>query len=265
MGSLSPRYPPGFCGVQPEPSSLLDYTRQTQVAAQAHRTAERIRQLTPEAESVGNEVVIHDQGHSSRESVSIFTGLPLRSNLFTEDHIATGPDVVDWRTSNLPRTPFRDSSPFRGGASQRDLGSGEPVIASGAGPSIVPEVIAQPIPATVLRRNITQRRSKGREKDDGTVLPRASLLSRRSTSRAQDQLFVLESTERVQDSTEKVQDCERQDWRSVSSRIQPRTITGKGAYPGDSPSLPINVMDCERKDWRATSAMFRQPCQNSTF
>jgi hypothetical protein len=235
----------------PEPSSLLDYARQTQVAAQAYRTAERIRQLTPEAESVGNEVMSQDQGHGSSESIldgrSIFTGMPLRSNLFNEDHVATGLGVVDWRTSNLPRSPFKISPP----ASQRDLIFGEPGQSSGLGSVSVPEVIAQPIPATYLRRNITHRRSKGREKDDGTTVPHASLLSRRWISRAQDQLYVVESTERVED-------CERQEWRSASSVTQPRKVSGRGAYPGDSPSLPINVMDCERKDWRATSAMYRQ-------
>ncbi len=168
------------------------------IAAQAHRTAERIRQLTPEAESFGSEEVTQDQGYGSRDSVvdgrSIFTGIPLRSNLFTKGHVATGTDVVDWRTSNLPRTPFKDSSPLPGSVGHRDFSLGEPAIAAEVGSSSVPEVTAQPIPATLLRRNITQRRSKGREKDDGTVLPRASLLSRRSTSRLQDQRYVLEST-----------------------------------------------------------------------
>lgn len=239
----------------PEPSSLLDYARQTQVAAQAHRTAERIRQLTPEAESVENKVMLQDQGYGSSESIldgrSIFTGMPLRSNLFNEDHVATGPGVVDRRTSNLPRSPFKTDPP-RDSASQRGFDSGEPGKSSGAGSVSLPEVTAQPIPATYLRRNITQRRSKGREKDDGTTIPRASLVSRRSISRAQDQLYVSESSARVED-------CERQGWRSTSSMTQPRNFSGRGAYPGDSPSLPINVMDCERKDWRATSAMFRQP------
>jgi hypothetical protein len=171
----------------PAPSSLLEHTRQTQIAAQAHRTAERIRQLTPEAESFGSEEVTQDQGYGSRDSV--FTGIPLRSNLFTKGHVATGTDVVDWRTSNLPRTPFKDSSPLRGSAGHRDFSLGEPAIAAEVESSIVPEVTAQPIPATLLRRNIT----------DGTVLPRASLLSRRSTSRLQDQRYVLESTASVQD------------------------------------------------------------------
>ena len=67
---------------------------------------------------------------------------------------------------------------------------------------------------TAVRRNITQRRSKGKTKDEGDTLPLASLLSRRPRSRSKDWRYSLEST-----GIEAA--CENQDWRHTSARFQP--------------------------------------------
>jgi hypothetical protein len=45
---------------------------------------------------------------------------------------------------------------------------------------------------TAIRKNITQRRSRGRIKDDGQTAPRASLLARRSRSRSKDKRYSIE-------------------------------------------------------------------------
>jgi hypothetical protein len=52
-------------------------------------------------------------------------GLPIMlSNLFTEGHVATGPGVVDLRTAQLPKSPFKVSS--RHGFKKTDEGSKKP-------------------------------------------------------------------------------------------------------------------------------------------
>ena len=68
------------------------------------------------------------------------------------------------------------------------------------------------VPPTVVRRNVTQRRSRGKPKDEGDSLPPASLLARRPRSRSKDRRYSLESTGGMKN-------CERQDWRSASIRV----------------------------------------------
>lgn len=70
------------------------------------------------------------------------------------------------------------------------------------------------LPNTEVRRNVTQRRSRGRARDDGEQAPSESLLNRRPRSRSKDRRYSLESSG-------KPADCERQDWRSAGARFQP--------------------------------------------
>jgi hypothetical protein len=49
------------------------------------------------------------------------------------------------------------------------------------------------MPGTAVRKNITQRRLRGRAKDDGETAPRASLLARRPRSRSKDRRYSIES------------------------------------------------------------------------
>ena len=48
------------------------------------------------------------------------------------------------------------------------------------------------VPASVVRRNVTQRRSRGKEKDDGMTAPNPSILSRRPRSRSKDRRYSIE-------------------------------------------------------------------------
>ncbi len=75
------------------------------------------------------------------------------------------------------------------------------------------------VPATVVRRNITQRRSRGKEKDDGTIAPDPSILSRRPRSRSKDRRYSIEAEGLT------AGNCERQDWRSASAVNRPTPIS----------------------------------------
>jgi hypothetical protein len=77
------------------------------------------------------------------------------------------------------------------------VGSWDPGHQDGGIPSVVP--------ATVVRRNITQRRSRGKEKHDGTTSPDPSMLSRRPRSRSKDRRYSIEVEGLA------AADCERQD------------------------------------------------------
>ena len=86
------------------------------------------------------------------------------------------------------------------------------------------------IPSTVIRRNITQRRSKGKSVDKGEMAPRSSLLLRKPRSRSKDRRYSFESTGGIAD-------CERPDWRAASARFPPTTA---GRDPKSEPSRPVN-------------------------
>ncbi len=92
------------------------------------------------------------------------------------------------------------------------------------------------LPGTAVRRNITQRRSKGRAKDDGETAPRASLLARRPRSRCKDRRY---SVETVGNEAE----CERKDWRAVSARHPPPSTPGGiyriAPYPAGDPEYGL--------------------------
>ena len=70
------------------------------------------------------------------------------------------------------------------------------------------------VPNTAIRRNVTQRRSRGRAKDEGDQAPSLGLLDRRPRSRSKDRRYSVESQGELAD-------CERQDWRSAGARFQP--------------------------------------------
>jgi hypothetical protein len=75
------------------------------------------------------------------------------------------------------------------------------------------------VPASVVRRNVTQRRSRGREKDDGMTAPDPSILSRRPRSRSKDRRYSIEVEGLA------TADCERQGWRSASAVSHPTSIS----------------------------------------
>jgi hypothetical protein len=85
------------------------------------------------------------------------------------------------------------------------------------------------MPATTARVNITQRRSRGKAKDEGDTAPSASLLARKSRSREEDRRYSIESAQGEIDG-------ERQHWRSATARHKPAVFTG-GAYPQST--LPV--------------------------
>ena len=176
---------PGFSARSIRPSSstrsstspLLDYVRRSQVEALAERTSARVRELQTEDEPDPEDVVVDEQERLAQmiQGVPMFTGVPLRSSMF--------------------------SSP--------------PAV-----PAALPD---EKIPATTARVNITQRRSRGKARDDGNTAPSESLLSRRPRDREKDRRYSIESVQGKEDD-------ERQNWRSATARHKPPGIIG-GAYP----------------------------------
>jgi len=93
--------------------------------------------------------------------------------------------------------------------------SGSPSRQSMIGPSS-PSIAS----ASGVRRNITQRRSRDKVRDNGASAPFSGLLTRRPRSRSQDRRYSLESRRGLEE-------CERQDWRATSARFLPRTAEKK--------------------------------------
>jgi hypothetical protein len=89
------------------------------------------------------------------------------------------------------------------------------------------------VPATEARRNITQRRSRGRAKDAAELLPRADLLTRRPRERAQDRRYSSESMGGLED-------CERRDWRATSARFLPRAVEKKPSLEERSRTIHLS-------------------------
>ena len=78
----------------------------------------------------------------------------------------------------------------------------------------VADAAATLVPPTAVRRNVTQRRSRDKGRDEGDRAPSAALLSRRPRSRSKDRRCSMESTGARED-------CERQDWRATRALVQP--------------------------------------------
>ena len=137
-------------------SSLLEHTRRTQVEALESRTARRIETL------LGGPPVAHRREKSSggNESMSSKAG--------------RGSPLVDAvkQTNQLPLSGSEEEAvPFRNTG-------GTPLLQSSVG-----------------KRNITQRRSRGRSsRDDGTTAPDPMIVARRPRSRSKDRRYSLEST-----------------------------------------------------------------------
>jgi hypothetical protein len=77
------------------------------------------------SESSSQEDDLNAENNEGNEGIdpSMF-GLPIMvSNMFNNDHVATGSGVVDWRAANLPRYPFRASE--RHAFKETDEGSKE--------------------------------------------------------------------------------------------------------------------------------------------
>ena len=70
-------------------------------------------------------------------------------------------------------------------------------------------------PESALRRNITQRRSRSKVKDDGLLAPDASLMSRRPRSRSKDRRYSMESTG--------IRSPELQDSRPAMTVVKPKS------------------------------------------
>ncbi len=124
----------------------------------------------------------------------------------------------------------------RGSSSANEVGSSrDPRLDTSAqdGPNVMrgqakDEVMDSPsrstVPPTAARKNVTQRRPRGKLKDEGwDTAPRASLLARRPRSRSKDRRYSIESTGGEEN-------CERQDWRSTSARFQPYVVPSEGRF-----------------------------------
>jgi hypothetical protein len=122
------------------------------------------------------------------ESPSAEKGKSPRSPLL--DHVrSTQTQAMEQRTATRIRTLMeteKRNDELRGtyqSSSQRLQGSSSPLL-TGRSPMMS---------GSVVRRNITQRKSRGRSRDDGSTAPDASLLARRPRSRSKDRRYSLES------------------------------------------------------------------------
>ncbi len=81
------------------------------------------------------------------------------------------------------------------------------------------------LPGPTVSRNITQRRSRGRSRDDEPMASVSSILARRPRSRSKDRRYSIESTTGfpVQDSAPDVSFVGSQDWRSARALGKPKT------------------------------------------
>jgi hypothetical protein len=83
------------------------------------------------------------------------------------------------------------------------------------------------VPATAIRRNVTQRRSRGKERDEGDRAPDPALLNRRPRSRSKDSL----------EPTGGEHECECQDWRATRALVPP-SRTSPSTYQGTPRGFP---------------------------
>ena len=174
-------------------SPLLDYVKRTQIEALAHRTAARVEELGVGASQWGGE----------RNSPFRFEEGGL-DNAFSDDrgYGDSSPPTYqravgmpfESRTDELSRAADGSNGRFEGES------------------SLVPE--------SAVRRNITQRRSRGRTKDDGLLVPDASVISRRPRSRSKDRRYSLESVGVW--SPPEQQLSEGQDWRPATAVVKPK-------------------------------------------
>ncbi len=77
------------------------------------------------------------------------------------------------------------------------------------------------VPESAVRKNITQRRSRGRTKDEGNLVPDVSMVSRRPRSRSKDRRYSIESVGIWSPPEQSF--TEWQDWRPATAVVEPRT------------------------------------------
>jgi hypothetical protein len=147
-------------------SPLLDYVRRTQIEALAFRTAARVDEIGVDA----------SQRVGERNSPFRFDGGD-REDVIGDDreHGHLAPPTYQ-RAVGMPSEPRTDElsraiGGFTGGFEEESLC----------------------VPESAVRKNITQRRSRERTKDEGNMVPDASMISRRPRSRSKDRRYSIES------------------------------------------------------------------------
>ena len=156
-------------------SPSLDYARRTQTEAMESRTARRVDELLEGGSAFGR------KGQTSVISPSVarsMRGSPLLDAVRQTHHEAlahrTTKRIEDLREEVLTRV----SPPHYDEAVRL------PTVSPRGTPALI---------ANSMKRNITQRRSRGRVSDDGSTAPTSLLLSRRPRSRSKDRRYSLES------------------------------------------------------------------------
>ena len=156
-------------------SPSLDYARRTQTEAMESRTARRGDELLEGGSAFGR------KGQTSVISPSVarsMRGSPLLDAVRQTHHEAlahrTTKRIEDLREEVLTRV----SPPHYDDAVRL------PTVSPRGTPALI---------ANSMKRNITQRRSRGRVSDDGSTAPISLLLSRRPRSRFKDRRYSLES------------------------------------------------------------------------
>ena len=127
-------------------SPLLEYVRRSQTEAMASRTAQRISEIN----------AVSNQGKVDGDSSQV--------NFYESDEDDLVATILEDRTHRSPPS-YLDAI----GAS-----------------SNIREAEFSRVPESAMRRNITQRRSRGKVKDDSLLAPDASMVSRRPRSRSKD-------------------------------------------------------------------------------
>ena len=155
-------------------SPILEYVRRTQTEAMNNRTAQRIREI-----NAGSARMRVDDEFS-----------PLKFN--DDDDVATA--TIDNRVQSSPPT-----------SSYQD--------AIGASSTIRTDEFSR-APESAMRRNITQRRSRTKTKDEGLLAPDISMVSRRPRSRSKDRRYSVESTG--------IRSPELQDSRPAMAMVKPK-------------------------------------------
>jgi hypothetical protein len=92
------------------------------------------------------------------------------------------------------------------------------------------------VPESAVRKNITQRRSRGRTKDEGNLVPDVSMVSRRPRSRSKDRRYSIESVGIWSPPEQSF--TEWQDWRPETAVVEPRNHVASTSVHDLSRSAP---------------------------
>ena len=172
-------------------SPLLDHVRSTQAQALEQRTALRIRSLLDG--EFGSERRAKSASPDKGMTINL-SGINLRMH-----QPQTGSPMMDVarRSQVEAKQTEKRVGDVKGSAqtyhsSVMELQGSSSFELQGSSP-FVPGRTAM-VSGSILRRNITQRRSRGRSRDDGDEAPDPSLLARRPRSRSKDRRYSMEST-----------------------------------------------------------------------